>query len=90
MKKKMSLRALPAGRGAVRRKDALKDRLMQAAFYTEKELFRALHTGPSGLNAAAVERSREQFGANVLAKQKHVTVLRRLLEAFLNLSLIHI
>ena len=84
MKKKMSLRALPAGRGAVRRKDALKDRLMQAAFYTEKELFRALHTGPSGLNAAAVERSREQFGANVLAKQKHVTVLRRLLEAFLN------
>lgn len=57
---------------------------MQAAFYTEKELFRMLHTGPSGLDTAAVEHSRKQYGANVLAKQKHITLLRRFLEAFLS------
>ena len=58
MKKRISPRVIPAGRGAVRRRDALKDRLMQAAFYTDKELFRFLQTGSSGLNPDAVERSR--------------------------------
>ncbi len=84
MKKRISPRVIPAGRGAVRRRDALKDRLMQAAFYTDKELFRFLQTGSSGLNPDAVERSREKYGANILAKHGHISIFRRLLDAFLN------
>ncbi len=84
MKKRISPRVIPAGRGAVRRRDALKDRLMQAAFYTDKELFRFLQTGPLGLNPDAVERSREKYGANILAKHGHISIFRRLLDAFLN------
>lgn len=84
MNKMKSLQIISAGRGAAHRKNSPKGRLMQAAFYTEKELFRMLHTGPSGLDTAAVEHSRKQYGANVLAKQKHITLLRRFLEAFLS------
>lgn len=62
----------------------LKERTAVMAACSAGEVLERLHSAPEGLDAEAVEHSREQYGRNKVTSRKKKSLIRRLTEAFVN------
>lgn len=61
-----------------------KERLIFAASQEEKELLRSLNTTPMGLTEKGVERSREEYGSNLVTHGRVNPLFKRVINAFIN------
>ena len=83
MKTNLKMTNVRANEAAVRAA-AMRDRLYAASEYTAEELL-GLYTVPAGgLTDALAERSRDEYGANILTNGKKDSAAKRLAEAFIS------
>lgn len=83
MKTNLKMTNVRANEAAVRAA-AMRDRLYAASEYTAEELL-GLHSVPAGgLTDALAERSRDEYGANILTNGKKDSAAKRLAEAFIS------
>ena len=87
----MNRRKDSVSRKAVRKEEqenllrkGLKERTAAAAACSAQELLERLGASTDGLDAASVERSREQYGINRVTRRKKKSLMKRLAEAFVN------
>ncbi len=69
---------------AVVRAAAMRDRLYAASEYTAEELLGLYNVPAGGLTDALAERSRDEYGANILTNGKKDSAAKRLAEAFIS------
>lgn len=62
----------------------VKKRLLFAASSTQEQLFTRFGTGTNGLTEAAVEKSRDAYGDNVVTHGKREPLCKRIFNAFVN------
>lgn len=83
MKTNLKMTNVRANEAAVRAA-AMRDRLYAASEYTAEELLGLYSVPAGGLTDALAERSRDEYGANILTNGKKDSVAKRLAEAFIS------
>ena len=83
MKTNLKMTNVRANEAAVRAA-AMRDRLYAASEYTAEELLGLYNVPAGGLTDALAERSREEYGANILTNGKKDSAAKRLAEAFIS------
>lgn len=83
MKTNLKMTNVRANEAAVRAA-AMRDRLYAASEYTAEELLGLYNVPAGGLTDALAERSRDEYGANILTNGKKDSAAKRLAEAFIS------
>ena len=83
MKTNLKMTNVRANEAAVRAA-AVRDRLYAASEYTAEELLGLYNVPAGGLTDALAERSRHEYGANILTNGKKDSAAKRLAEAFIS------
>ncbi|MCL2568636.1 MAG: magnesium-translocating P-type ATPase [Oscillospiraceae bacterium] len=83
-KEKRTLAKPTATRAETIHRNEVRGRLKLAAVTDIAELFGILGTGPDGLSEGFVEESRGKYGDNTVTRGKKVSLLKRLVAAFVN------
>ena len=83
MKTNLKMTSVRANEAAVRAA-AMRDRLYAASEYTAEELLGLYNVPAGGLTDALAERSRDEYGANILTNGKKDSAAKRLAEAFIS------
>lgn len=83
MKTNLKMTNVRANEAAVRAA-AMRDRLYAASEYTVEELLGLYNVPAGGLTDALAERSRDEYGANILTNGKKDSAAKRLAEAFIS------
>lgn len=83
MKTNLKMTNVRANEAAVRAA-AMRDRLCAASEYTAEELLGLYNVPAGGLTDALAERSRDEYGANILTNGKKDSAAKRLAEAFIS------
>lgn len=83
MKTNLKMTNVRANEAAVRAA-AMRDRLYAASEYTAEELLGLYSVPAGGLTDALAERSRDEYGANILTNGKKDSAAKRLAEAFIS------
>ena len=83
MKTNLKMTNVRANEAAVRAA-AMRDRLYAASEYTAEELLGLYNVPAGGLTDALAERSRDEYGANILTNGKKDSTAKRLAEAFIS------
>lgn len=83
MKTNLKMTNVRANEAAVRAA-AMRDRLYAASEYTAEELLGLYNVPAGGLTDALAERSRDEYGANILTNGKKDSAAKRLTEAFIS------
>ena len=83
MKTNLKMTNVRANEAAVRAA-AMRDRLYAASEYTAEELLGLYGVPAGGLTDALAERSRDEYGANILTNGKKDSAAKRLAEAFIS------
>ena len=83
MKTNLKITNVRANEAAVRAA-AMRDRLYAASEYTAEELLGLYNVPAGGLTDALAERSRDEYGANILTNGKKDSAAKRLAEAFIS------
>lgn len=83
MKTNLKMTSVRANEAAVRAA-AMRDRLYAASEYTAEELLGLYSVPAGGLTDALAERSRDEYGANILTNGKKDSAAKRLAEAFIS------
>lgn len=83
MKTNLKMTNVRANEAAVRAA-AMRDRLYAASEYTAEELLGLYSVPAGGLTDALAERSRDEYGANILTNGKKDSTAKRLAEAFIS------
>ena len=83
MKTNLKMTNVRANEAAVRAA-AMRDRLYAASEYTAEELLGLYNVPAGGLTDALAERSRDEYGANILTNGKKDSAAERLAEAFIS------
>ena len=83
MKTNLKMTNVRANEAAVRAA-AVRDRLYAASEYTAEELLGLYNVPAGGLTDALAERSRDEYGANILTNGKKDSAAKRLAEAFIS------
>ena len=83
MKTNLKMTNVRANEAAVRA-TAMRDRLYAASEYTAEELLGLYNVPAGGLTDALAERSRDEYGANILTNGKKDSAAKRLAEAFIS------
>lgn len=83
MKTNLKMTNVHANEAAVRAA-AMRDRLYAASEYTAEELLGLYNVPAGGLTDALAERSRDEYGANILTNGKKDSAAKRLAEAFIS------
>ncbi|MFR6023048.1 MAG: magnesium-translocating P-type ATPase [Oscillospiraceae bacterium] len=83
MKTNLKMTNVRANEAAVRAA-AMRDRLYAASEYTAEELLGLYNVPAGGLTDALAERSRDEYGANILTNGKKDSAAKRLEEAFIS------
>lgn len=83
MKTNLKMTNVRANEAAVRAA-AMRDRLYAASEYTVEELLGLYNVPAGGLTDALAERSRDEYGANILTNGKKDSATKRLAEAFIS------
>ena len=66
------------------RRDEVKDRLLFAATHNNAQLFAKLNTSEKGIPEITVDEAREAYGSNVVTHGKKESLLKRIINAFIN------
>ena len=69
---------------AMVKNDPVMERLRWASCGTEEEILAFYGTAPTGLDAEAAEKSRDEYGENILTYGKKEPAAKRLFSAFIN------
>lgn len=83
MKTNLKMTNVRANEAAVRAA-AMRDRLYAASEYTAEELLGLYNVPAGGLTDALAERSRDEYGANIITNGKKDSAAKRLAEAFIS------
>lgn len=83
MKTNLKMTNVRANEAAVRAA-AMRERLYAASEYTAEELLGLYNVPAGGLTDALAERSRDEYGANILTNGKKDSAAKRLAEAFIS------
>lgn len=83
MKTNLKMTNVRANEAAVRAA-TMRDRLYAASEYTAEELLGLYNVPAGGLTDALAERSRDEYGANILTNGKKDSAAKRLAEAFIS------
>ena len=83
MKTNLKMTNVRANEAAVRAA-AMRERLYAASEYTAEELLGLYSVPAGGLTDALAERSRDEYGANILTNGKKDSAAKRLVEAFIS------
>lgn len=83
MKTNLKMTNVRANEAAVRAA-AMRDRLYAASEYTAEELLGLYNVPAGGLTDALAERSRDEYGVNILTNGKKDSAAKRLAEAFIS------
>lgn len=83
MKTNLKMTNVRANEAAVRAA-AMRDRLYAASEYTAEELLGLYNVPAGGLTDTLAERSRDEYGANILTNGKKDSAAKRLAEAFIS------
>lgn len=83
MKTNLKMTSVRANEAAVRAA-AMRDRLYAASEYTAEELLGLYNVPAGGMTDALAERSRDEYGANILTNGKKDSAAKRLAEAFIS------